>query len=485
MPTLAASGEDAVTAEAYALTRGEAYPLVCLDYQMPGMDGIETARKIAEVATHYKTHHPLPKIILMTTFCREERLAHLIKQAGISVLLSKPINQSHLFDTIMELFGQQVVKRYRNRGDETDYIEIIDRIGGTRLLLVEDIPINQQLARELLAGVGIIVDVANNGAEAVQMVELNPYDAVLMDIQMPVMDGYEATQAIRREFRFAQLPIIAMTAHAMASDQEKSLAAGMNDHISKPIDPDRLFSLLMTHIKPGDRVPVDKAILRQKPGSPDEMSKESRALREIPGFDLGSALHRVMGNQALLKKLLLDFKRDYGSAAREVRGLFAQGEMERGRRLIHQVKGIAGNIGARAVQDAARTLELAIEQGQNQDWPLLIDAFETALQEILTAIAKLQPSVTCEAAIAVAPIQDENHLGDADRESLKPAMMELAHHLSRFSASSTALFNAIKPLLLRAGLHQEVEQMSGQIEHFKFREARTTLESIAGHLGIS
>ena len=165
---------------------------------MPGMDGIETARKIVEVTARHKTRDPLPKIILMAAFGREERLAPLIKQAGISALLSKPINQSHLFDTIMGLFGQQVAKRYRNRGDETDYIEVIDRIGGTRILLVEDIPINQQVARELLTGVGVLVDVANNGAEAVRMVELNPYNAVLMDIQMPVMDGYEATQIIRR-----------------------------------------------------------------------------------------------------------------------------------------------------------------------------------------------------------------------------------------------------------------------------------------------
>ncbi|CAK0773572.1 two-component system, sensor histidine kinase and response regulator [Gammaproteobacteria bacterium] len=251
-PTLVSSGTEAVTTLEQALTDGTPYPLVCLDDQMPWMDGIETARKIMAIARQ-KTHDGLPKMILMTAFGREERLSPLIREAGISVLLSKPINHSQLFDTIMELFGQQVARLYRHRVDETDYGEIIDRIGGTRLLLVEDMPINQQVAQELLAGVGILVDVANNGAEAVLMVELGHYDAVLMDIQMPVMDGYEATQAIRRDPRFAALPIIAMTAHAMASDQERSRAAGMNDHIGKPIDPDRLFSLLMTYIPPGHR----------------------------------------------------------------------------------------------------------------------------------------------------------------------------------------------------------------------------------------
>ncbi|MEI6414342.1 MAG: response regulator, partial [Pseudomonadota bacterium] len=380
------------------------------------------------------------------------------------------------FDTIMELFGQQVAKLYRSKGEEADYTEVIDQIGGTRILLVEDMPINQQVAQELLAGVGILVDVANNGAEAVLMVEWGHYDAVLMDIQMPILDGYEATQAIRRDPRFAQLPIIAMTAHAMTSDQEKSLAAGMNDHIGKPIDPNRLFSLLMTHIQPGDRVPVDRERLRQRH---IPSAGKTTAEGKIPGFDRQSALHRVMGNQALLDKLLLDFRRDYGSVAKEVREFLAQDEPERARRLVHQVKGIAGNIGAHILHEAARTLELAIEQGQARDWLALTETFETALQEILAAIATLQPK-PCEA-----PSKEDDPLEAPDRENLKPALMELAHHLSRFSVGSTAVFNTLKPLLLRAGLHQEVEQMTGQIDRFKFSEARASLEAVAHQLGIA
>ncbi|MBF0462833.1 MAG: response regulator [Magnetococcales bacterium] len=256
--------------------------------------------------------------------------------------------------------------------DEIDYGKIIDQMGGTRLLLVEDMPINQQVARELLEGVGIHVDVAQNGAMAVHLVAGGRYDAVLMDIQMPVMDGYEATRAIRTDRRFAALPIIAMTAHAMTGDREKVLAAGMNDHVSKPIDPGQLFAVLLAHLQPGEREPVDRESLRQRLCPP---AGTAPAPEEIPGIDMASALGRVMGNQALLTQLLQTFQRDYATTAQAVRDALAQGASERARRLVHQIKGVAGNIGAHAVFAAARTLEQAIEQGRTDDWPALTAAF--------------------------------------------------------------------------------------------------------------
>ena len=473
-PTLVSSGDEAVAAVNGAMANGSPYPLVCLDYHMRGMDGIETARRIVEITDRSKTHTLLPKIILMTAFSQEELLTHLINQTNVSAFISKPINRSHLFDTIMELFGQQVAKLYRSKWDETDYTEIINRISGTHLLLVEDMPINQQVAQELLASVGILVDVANNGTEAVQMVGVGHYDAVLMDIQMPVMDGYEATQTIRRDPRFVQLPIIAMTAHAMVSDREKSLAAGMNDHIIKPIDPDRLFSLLMTYIKPGDRVPLDMELFRQRQCSTEE---KKTGLEEIPGFDMESALHRVMGNQTLLKKLLLDFRLDYETVVEKVQAFFAQDEPERARQLIHQIKGVAGNIGAHTVHEAARTLDLAIKEGRKNDWPSLTDAFEMALRKVLAAITKIQP-VASEADRVSDTVEIFNN------ETIRPALVELAAHLKKFSISANSTFNIIKPFLLQAGFHQEVEQMTGQIDRFKFKEAQTSLEAIAEKLGI-
>jgi len=379
-------------------------------------------------------------------------------------------------DPLRGLRGQEAAKR--SRGDEADYT---DQLGGIRLLLVEDMPINQQVAHELLAGVGILVDVANDGVEAVQMVKSGNYDAVLMDIQMPLMDGHEATRTIRRDLRFVQLPIIAMTAHAMTSDREKSLAAGMNDHIVKPIDPDRLFSLLMTHIKPSERVSVDREILPQKQHI---HNGKITAWEKIPGIDMESALHRVMGNQTLLMRLLLDFGRDYNNVAEDVRKSLARGESERSRRIVHQIKGLAGNIGAGAVYETAQTLELAIEQGRESDWPALIDIFESELQEVLSVIINIKSVTGEENANATSRRENSDPVEVVDSEAIRPSLIELAAHLNKFSIAANSTFNAIKPLLLQAGFQQEVERMTGQIDRFKFKEARTSLEAIAGKLGI-
>ncbi|CAK0753182.1 two-component system, sensor histidine kinase and response regulator [Gammaproteobacteria bacterium] len=479
-PTLVASGDEAVIALENAMANGSPYPLVCLDYRMPGMNGIETAQKILDITTRRTSISPLPKIILLSAFCREEFPVAQLNLAGISVFLRKPINCSYLFDSIMKLFGQQVAKLYRSREEQTDYTEISNRIGGARILLVEDTPINQQVAQELLAGVGILVDMANNGAEAVQMVQKGSYDAVLMDIQMPIMDGHEAVRVIRRDPRFAQLPIIAMTAHALTSDREKSLTAGMNDHIVKPIDPDRLFSLLITYIKPGDRASIDRKSLRQLSPSSHE---ETAALEKIPGFDLKSALHRVMGNQALLVKLLVDFKQDYDNSAKDVRKCLTQGEPERGRRIVHQIKGLTGNIGARTVHAAARTLELAIEQRHENDWPVLVDTFESTLEEFLVAITDIQ-SIIHKTDMGVTSNSGPDSVGTLDNETIKPALLELAAHLRKFSISAHSAFNAIKPFLLQAGFHQEVEQMTKQINRFRFNEALSSLEAISEKFGI-
>ncbi len=363
-----------------------------------------------------------------------------------------------------------------------DYENIIHHIGGSRILLVEDMPINQQVARELLEGVGIRVDVAGNGAEAVQKVMDSHYDAVLMDIQMPVMDGYEATRAIRQDPRFARLPIIAMTAHAMNSDREKSLAAGMEDHLCKPIDPEQFFSLLMTHIKPGRREPVDRERLLYRPGSVPPLPTDPMA---TPGLNRASALLRLMNNQALFMKLLATFARDYTNVAAEVREAFANQKPELAKKKVHQVKGVAGNIGAEVVLDAARQLELAIEQGRESEWPALTERFEVTLREILTTIVTLRAIASTTATNPEEERNTPQAIPPLDPKVLQSVVLELSDHLSRFSIGSTAAFLAAKPLLLQCGLDQEVTQMTEQIERFKFKEANASLLAIAQKLNIA
>ena len=174
-------------------------------------------------------------------------------QLGIEGFLLKPVNPSMLFDTIMQAFGEAVPETSRVAKRREQGAEALEHIRGANVLLVEDNEINQQVAREILEGAGLNVTLANDGQEAVNAVKENNYDAVLMDVQMPVMDGYTATREIRKDDRFKELPIIAMTAHAMTGDEDKSLESGMNGHVTKPIDPDQLFATLQKWIKPSEK----------------------------------------------------------------------------------------------------------------------------------------------------------------------------------------------------------------------------------------
>jgi two-component system sensor histidine kinase/response regulator len=233
----AASGEQGIEMVCQAAQRSEPYEIVFVDWQMPGLDGIETSSRILALPELSVSPH----LVMVTAYGRED----VLKQAeenGLENVLVKPVTASTLFDTVISVL--------RAPTEATDHVEIapsfeIARTRGTRVLLVEDNDINQEVAIGLLEDAAIQVDLAENGEIAVRMAQENDYDAVLMDMQMPVMDGIEATRAIRSDPRFKNLPIIAMTANAMAADREQCLKAGMNDHIGKPIDPDQLFSVLL------------------------------------------------------------------------------------------------------------------------------------------------------------------------------------------------------------------------------------------------
>ena len=233
----AASGEEGIEMVRQAVKRGEPYEIVFVDWQMPSLDGIETSKRILALPDLAISPH----LVMVTAYGREDVLKQAEKN-GLENVLIKPVTSSTLFDTIVGVL--------RADQETNGHVEVapsfeIARTRGTRVLLVEDNEINQEVAIGLLEDAAIQVDLAENGEIAVRMSQQNDYDVVLMDMQMPVMDGIEATREIRSDPRLRNLPIIAMTANAMAADREKCLDAGMNDHIGKPIDPDQLFSVLL------------------------------------------------------------------------------------------------------------------------------------------------------------------------------------------------------------------------------------------------
>jgi CheY-like chemotaxis protein len=293
--------------------------------------------------------------------------------------------------------------------------ETLKHIQGAQLLLVEDNEINQQVAKEILEGSGLNVTLANNGQEAVNAVKENEYDAVLMDIQMPVMDGYQATRKIRewetevREQRTedrsqdsalspqsSELPIIAMTAHAMAGDENKSLEAGMNGHVTKPIDPGQLFAALQKWIKPSEnRAQVQKSEVSTESLESDQAVPQEEQLPEsLLGFDLSDGLRRLQGNKRLYRKLLLSFATDYCETANDIRTALDAEDFEHAHSLVHNIKGLAGNLAATDLQASAVNLEKLVKGVDKKAPPakelnLRFSELETALNQALGSAQSL------------------------------------------------------------------------------------------------
>ena len=246
----------------------------------------------------------------------------------------------------------------------------------------------------MLAEAGIQVDVANNGVEAVEAVKKGGYEAILMDMQMPEMDGYQATGVIRQNVRLDQLPIIAMTAHAMQGDREKCLEAGMNDYISKPIDPEILFETIQKWVKPG------KTRRRKEPAeTPLESSEEPNRLTELSGFDVDAGLARLQGNHQLYKRLLRDFGNNYAKTAAEIKLRIEANDLKGAHKLIHDLKGLAGNLSATRLQVAAVALEATVKDidCERSERLAKFAELEEAMNQALDSVRSLELAPDVEA----------------------------------------------------------------------------------------
>ena len=365
--TLAASGREALA----ELETGHSYDLVLMDWQMPEMDGIETSRRIKSSDSLTS----VPTIIMVTAYGREEVMQQA-DQVGLEGFLVKPVNPSLLFDAVARAFSAD--KQITSNTLLMQQQRIKQRLQG-KVLLVEDHPINQQVAQELLEGFGLVLGLAENGREAVEAVQKTDFDLVLMDIQMPEMDGFEATRLIREDDRFADMPIIAMTAHAMAGDRERCLEKGMDDHLSKPVDPNALFKMLQRWLE------SRQVKINDTPSQPLNTPKDSSLPESLPGIDLQWGLQRVGGNSRLFKKLLMEFYQRHHNELNLIRQALAEGDRGEARRSVHTLQGVAGNIGARVLQQQAHELESAIIGGATVGE--LPEAFCIAFNELFESLA--------------------------------------------------------------------------------------------------
>jgi CheY-like chemotaxis protein len=334
----------------------------------------------------------------VTAYGREE-IMQQADEMGLEGFLLKPVNPSMLFNTIIQAFGEEVPETSRIAQRREQETKAFEDIRGANVLLVEDNEINQQVAKEILEGVGMNVTVAADGQEGVNAVKESNYDVVLMDVQMPIKDGYTATREIRKDKRFKDLPIIAMTAHAMAGDEDKSLEAGMNGHVAKPIDPDQLFSTLQKWIKPAEkRIQVQPS---EAPPEQTESDKTAPAEDELPeslsGFDLEDGLNRLQGNKKLYRKLLLSFASDYSAVAKDIRQALDAEDFDQAHSLVHNLKGLAGNLAASELQEAAVNLEKLVKGVEKKSPPakelnLNFSDLEKALNHALKSAQSLGAS---------------------------------------------------------------------------------------------
>ena len=416
----ASGGQAAIEAVRSAAVSGTPFDVVFMDWQMPEIDGIETARRIRALGLS-----STPKLCLVTAYGREE-VHSASDSAGIDEVLIKPVAASTLFDTIARLFGRQRQLPVNAAADAVASPDEAERMllaamAGKRILLVEDNEINQEIARDLLEDAGLVVDTADNGAIAIEILRLKPYDAVLMDVQMPVMDGLTATREIRKIPQFLSLPIIAMTANAMPQDRVRCIEAGMSDYLSKPIDPGLLWKTLHQWLVPDAELP-DAATLHEPQDAAGPFSDWS-----IEGLDTATGLRLMGGKQTLYLDMLRKFVLKQADVAERIRNALVAGDPAAAERIVHTLKGLCGSIGAQALQQQAGTLESVLRSGgpdQALQAPLadleddtadLIDKLKARLPAERVDEAAAQPDMSQLSAVVD---RLGEMLSDADAESL-------------------------------------------------------------------
>ena len=456
----APSGHEAIEAVRGAANDGAPFDIVFLDWQMPGMDGIETARKIGEFPLQ-----PAPHLILVTGHGREEVMKGS-QEAGIEHVLLKPVSPSMLFDCAMDTLGRKVQAAQRVDAGPTGFAEKLSAIRGAKILLVEDNELNQEVATGLLAEGGFDIDIADNGEIALKKVQERSYDVVLMDMQMPVMDGVTATREVRKLPRHAALPIIAMTANVMASDLEECRAAGMNDHVAKPIDPEELFAALLKWIP----APPPSAGVQSKAIEPAtiEAKISEDAIAAIPGLDVQAGLKRVLNRRASYEGLLRKFVTGQANAVKAVRSRLEAGEREAAQRTAHTLKGIAGTIGATALQERAAVVEHAVKSGQPEsEMTPALDRTEEELARLVQAIIAALPA---EQAEGPAP-------AEIDWAHAKQIVARIETLLANDDSEAVEVFNQ-NASLLRAACGNVASSIAKDIAGFMFPNALSALRQV-------
>jgi CheY-like chemotaxis protein len=424
----------------------------------------------------------IPSVIMVTAYGREEALGSA-QQRGVALqsVLTKPVTASTLLEAIGEALDKGFIAdtRANEKADHTN--GAMAKLAGSKILLVEDNDMNQELAMELLSNAGVEVVVANHGQEALDILARDPqFSGVLMDCQMPVMDGYAATRAIRQNPAFKALPIIAMTANAMAGDRERVLEAGMSDHIAKPLNVGEMFATIAKWIKSDvapEKVASHATTTRangldlgfcQNGSKPSGVTDSPFSV--LQGVDVRAGLATSMGNEKLYTRLLHKFLQSQADFAALFAAARADADASAAARAAHNLKGTAGNIGARGVQAAAAELEHACEE-LAPDEHRIADLLQLALQALAPVVQGLR-AFASQSGEPVAAAPTASPAGDT-----APALDRLERLLRDSNVDAAEALTQLMQQVKGTPLEQNLGRVVAAVEAFDFDAAVTALQA--------
>ncbi|MBF0099901.1 MAG: response regulator [Desulfobacterales bacterium] len=431
------------------------FDLLILDWKMPEMDGIELTKSIREIGIK------LP-ILMLTAFGSELDIAEA-EQMGIDAIIYKPINPSTLFDAIMDVFGKTTDRTTKIEKKSVHISIYKDQLEGKRILVAEDNVTNQEIAQAVLQSVGISVEVVNNGQEAVEAVHSEPFDAVLMDMQMPVMDGYEAARTIRKYSEFADLPIIAMTAHALIGDKQKCIQAGMNGYVTKPIKQQVLFETLLKFIQPkmisthdnhqGNNVFFSNINYSKLPNS-------------LPGIEIKKALDALDIDPDIFKDILMGFVKNNLLTAKTLQDAFIRKDWAQLQHMGHSLKGSSSNIGALKLETYSKELEFACKDSSVHQAHI-----EYVVAELTTVIESIN-SIS-------SPENSESGAHSVQHQVDNVKLQNMLYQLIEAIDNSDP--GVIRPLMAELSTCIEkgfFEKLKHHINNYDYTEAKETLKII-------
>ena len=457
-------GLQALEALEQAHQAGKPFGLVLVDWHMPSIDGVETIRRIQADRSL-----PTPPMCMMVTAHSREELLRQVQDSGVNIdgLLIKPVAPSTLYDSITTALGMDASPSRRSVAGRSARSDVEAALRGAHILLVEDNDMNREFAMEILGRAGIQVDVACNGREALEKIDCFHYDGVLMDCQMPVMDGFEATRSIRADARFGALPVIAMTANVMAGDRERCAAAGMNDHIAKPIDIDLMFLTLARWIKP--RTGTDAAFA--KPAVPQTIP-----MPQVAELDVTRVMARIGDDGDLFRNMLRWFHDGQTDFVHSVRSAISGGDYSTAQRLAHTLKGAAADIGATRLSDAAQRLDAALLSPSAGAPVALVNAVAALLAPLLADIRH---------AITPPPGALPPQGAHAGEEDLTALLREMAKLLRNDDAQALELLAPLSGHFKRSGQADAFRRLEGLVQGFSLQAALTVLQDIACAMDIT